>query len=58
MSRIGYIKIPLLKPRHFALVPYDEVERKLLGEDDFKDLLDQKILLHLSELTKVAMEEE
>ena len=58
MSEIGYIKLPLLKEGHFALIPYDEVERELLGEDDFKDLLDQKILLHLAELTKAAMEEE
>lgn len=58
MNKIGYIKLPLLKKRHFALIPYDEAERKLLGEDDFIDLLDQKILLHLSELTKVTMEEE
>lgn len=58
MSKIGCIKLPLLKEGHFALIPYDEVERELLGDDDFIDLLDQKILLHLSELTKVTMEEE
>lgn len=58
MRKIGYIKLPLLKEGHFALIPYDEVERELLGEDDFIDLLDQKILSHLSELTKVTMEEE
>lgn len=58
MSDIGYIKLPLLKEGHFALIPYDEDERRLLGEHDFIDLLDQKILLHLAELTKVTMEEE
>ena len=55
MSEIGYIKLPLLKEGHFALIPYDKVERKMLGEDDFKDLLDQKILLHLAELTNEAV---
>lgn len=58
MRKIGYIKLPLPKEGGFALVPYDEVERELLGEDDFIELLDQKILLHLSGLTKAAMEEE
>lgn len=58
MNKIGYIKLPLLKEGHFALIPYDEVERKMLGEDDFKDLLDQKILLHLAELTTEAVKEE
>lgn len=57
MSEIGYIKIPLLKEGHFALIPYDKVERKMLGEDDFKDLLDRKILLHLAELTSEAVKE-
>ena len=54
MSDIGYIKIPLLKEGHFALIPYDEVERKLLGEEAFKELLDQKVSLHLQELTTKA----
>lgn len=58
MSEIGYIKMPLLKEGHFALIPYDKVERKMLGEDDFKDLLDQKILLHLAELTTESVKEE
>ena len=57
MSDIGYIKLPLLKEGHFALIPYDEVERKLLGEEAFKELLDQKILLHLSELTTKTVKE-
>lgn len=55
MSDIGYIKIPLPKPGHFALIPYDKVERELLGEDDSKDLLDKKILSHLPELTAEAV---
>lgn len=58
MNEIGYIKIPLPKPGHFALIPYDKVERELLGEDAFKDLLDKKILLHLSELTAEAVKDE
>lgn len=58
MNKIGYIKIPLPKEGHFALIPYDEVERKLLGEDDFRDLLDRKISLHLAELTTEAVKEE
>lgn len=57
MRKIGYIKMPSLKEGYFALIPYDKVERKMLGEDDFKDLLDQKILLHLSELTTEAVKE-
>lgn len=57
MRKIGYIKLPLLKEGHFVLIPYDEIERKLLGEDGFRDLLDQKILLHLSELTTEAVKE-
>ena len=58
MSKIGYIKLPLLKEGHFALIPYDEVERKLLGEEAFRDLLDKNIKLHLAELTTEAIKDE
>ena len=58
MNEIGYIKLPLLKEGHFALIPYDKVERELLGEDDSKDLLDKKILSHLPELTAEAVKGE
>lgn len=54
MSKIEYIKLPLLKPGHFALIPYDKVELELLGEDDFTELLDKKI----SELTSKAVKDE
>lgn len=49
MNEIGYIKLPLLKEGHFALIPYDKAERKMLGEDDFRDLLDKKILARRDE---------
>lgn len=58
MSDIGYIKLPLLKEGHFALIPYDKVERKLLGEEAFKELLDKKIKLYLAESTTEAVKEE
>lgn len=57
MRKIGYIKLPLPKEGHFVLIPYDEIERELLREDDFKDLLDKKILSHLPELTAEAVKE-
>ena len=58
MNKIGYIKLPLPKEGKFALTPYDEVERKMLGEDDSIDLIDKKIKSHLAELTTEAIKEE
>lgn len=58
MKNIEFIRIPLLKEGHFALLPYDSTERELLGKDEFLELLDAKIMMHLSELTTKAVKEE
>lgn len=55
---IGYIELPLFKDGDFALIPYDATEREMLGEDEFLDLLDKKIMWHLAELTNRAIKEE
>lgn len=58
MSRIGYIRLPLLKEEDFALIPYDKVERELLSENEFIELLDMRIKAHLAELTSKAIRED